>query len=208
MLETASVAMAVYNGERFLEQQIDSILEQLSSDDELVISYDESQDGTLSLISKYAETDGRVKIVRNAEPGVVGNFNNAIQNCCKDIIFISDQDDIWKSGKKDAMLRLLNETGADLAIHNVVHINGEGIVISKPLFEEYGIRGGGYCVTSLNHDTADAVWLFLQAQNDSSCPCLLVSSITIIGSVWSANYSERLSSTIVSFWSIDCTAVM
>lgn len=142
MLETASVAMAVYNGERFLEQQIDSILEQLSSDDELVISYDESQDGTLSLISRYAETDGRVKIVRNAEPGVVGNFNNAIQNCCKDIIFISDQDDIWKSGKKDAMLRLLNETDADLAIHNVVHINGEGIVISKPLFEEYGIRGG------------------------------------------------------------------
>lgn len=52
MLETASVAMAVYNGERFLEQQIDSILEQLSSDDELVISYDESQDGTLSLISR------------------------------------------------------------------------------------------------------------------------------------------------------------
>ena len=89
MLETASVAMAVYTGERFLEQQIDSILEQLSSDDELVISYDESQDGTLSLISRYAETDGRVKIVRNAEPGVVGNFNNAIQNCCKDIIFIA-----------------------------------------------------------------------------------------------------------------------
>lgn len=58
MLETASVAMAVYNGERFLKQQIDSILEQLSSDDELVISYDESQDGTLSLISRYAETDG------------------------------------------------------------------------------------------------------------------------------------------------------
>lgn len=109
MLETASVAMAVYNGERFLEQQIDSILEQLSSDDELVISYDESQDGTLSLISRYAETDGRVKIVRNAEPGVVGNFNNAIQNCCKDIIFISDQDDIWKSGKKDAMLLLASE---------------------------------------------------------------------------------------------------
>ena len=65
-------------GERFLEQQIDSILVQLSSDDELVISYDESQDGTLSLISRYAETDGRVKIVRNAEPGVVGNFNNEI----------------------------------------------------------------------------------------------------------------------------------
>ncbi len=142
VLETASVAMAVYNGERFLAQQIDSILEQLSTDDELVISYDESLDGTWSLISRYAETDRRVRIVRNKEPGVVGNFNNAIQNCRKDIIFISDQDDIWKPGKKEAMLRLLNETGADLAIHNVVHINGEGTVISKPLFEEYGIRGG------------------------------------------------------------------
>ena len=142
MLETASVAMAVYNGEKYLAQQIDSILKQLLDDDELVISYDESQDGTWALISEYAEADSRVRIVRNSTPGVVGNFNNAIRACHKDSVFISDQDDVWKLGKRNAMLRLLNETGADLAIHNVVHVDGKGVVISKPLFEEYGIRNG------------------------------------------------------------------
>lgn len=100
--------------------------------------------------------------------------------------------------QKDAMLRLLNETGADLAIHNVVHINGEGIVISKPLFEEYGIRGG-LLRNFAKPRYSGCCMAFLQAQNDSSCLCPLVSSITIIGSVWSAKYSERLSSTIVSF---------
>lgn len=142
MLETASVAMAVYNGEKYLAQQVDSILEQLSDDDELVISYDESQDGTWALISEYAEADSRVRIVRNSMPGVVGNFNNAIGACRKDSVFVSDQDDVWKLGKRDAMLRLLNETGADLAVHNVVHVDSDGVAISKPLFEEYGIRNG------------------------------------------------------------------
>lgn len=142
MLETASVAMAVYNGERYLAQQIDSILEQLSGNDELVISYDESQDGTWSLVSRYAKRDSRIRVIRNGVPGVVGNFNNAIEKCCKDCIFISDQDDVWKPGKRDSMLTLLNETDADLAIHNVVHVDGQGTVISNPLFEEYGIGKG------------------------------------------------------------------
>lgn len=142
MLETASVAMAVYNGEKYLRQQIDSILKQLSDDDELVISYDKSQDGTWALISGYAEADRRVRIVCNNKPGIVGNFNNAIGACTKDSVFISDQDDIWKPGKRDAVLRLLNETCADLAIHNAVHIDCNGVIISKPHFEEYGIRDG------------------------------------------------------------------
>ena len=142
VLETASVAMAVYNGEKYLSPQIDSILAQLSDDDELVISYDESQDGTWALASAYAEADSRVRIVRNDVPGVVGNFNNAIGACCKDSIFISDQDDVWKPGKRDALLDLLNATGADLAIHNVIHVVGSGAIISMPQFEEHGIGNG------------------------------------------------------------------
>lgn len=142
MFKSVSVAMAVYNGERYLKQQVDSILEQLGTNDELVISYDKSQDRTWDLISKYAADDCRVRVIRNTSPGVVSNFNNAIQACGKDVILISDQDDVWKPGKRNAMLGVLNDSGADLVIHNVVHIDAEGSIISTPLFEEFGIGKG------------------------------------------------------------------
>lgn len=142
MLKNISVAMAVYNGGKYLSNQIDSILVQFEEDDELVISYDESTDNTYDIVCDYAKRDDRIQIIKNDQPGVVGNFNSAISFCSKDAIFISDQDDIWVAGKRGKMLEALNSSGADLAIHNVVHIDSEDNVISKPLFQEYGIRKG------------------------------------------------------------------
>lgn len=142
MLSSASVAMAVYNGELFLPLQIESILNQLHPNDELVISYDDSTDSTLNIISEFASKDDRVRIIRNSCPGIIGNFNNAIAHCSNDVIFISDQDDIWIDGKRDIVINALNESGADLLIHNVVHINSGGDIISRPLFELYGIGPG------------------------------------------------------------------
>lgn len=142
VLRTASVAMAAYNGERFIAQQVDSVLDQLGPDDELVVSYDPSSDGTLEILEGYAARDSRVRVLANKNHGIVGNFNNAIAASVKDVVFICDQDDVWVPGKRDAVIARLNETGADLLIHNVVHIDAEGKVISKPLFEEYGIKPG------------------------------------------------------------------
>ncbi|WP_204830143.1 glycosyltransferase, partial [Olsenella sp. CU969] len=109
----------MYNGELFLPLQIESILKQLHPNDELVISYDESTDSTLSIIEGYASRDSRVRVVRNNAPGIIGNFNNAIAHCANDTIFISDQDDVWLEGKRDRVIDKLNESGADLLIHNV-----------------------------------------------------------------------------------------
>lgn len=142
MLKTISVAMAVYNGGKYLPSQIDSILDQFEDNDELIVSYDKSLDDTFEIICNYSKMDDRVKVVINDHPGVVGNFNTALSHCAKDAIFISDQDDIWVAGKRKKMLDALNSSKADLAIHNVVHIDSDGKVISKPLFQEYGIREG------------------------------------------------------------------
>ena len=114
----ASVAMAVYNGEKYLPEQLDSILADLGPEDELVISYDRSTDGTLDLIESYAARDSRVRIVTDPGSGVRSNFNNAIVNCCGKYIFLSDQDDVWLPGKTDAMVALLEKTGALLAAHD------------------------------------------------------------------------------------------
>lgn len=134
--------MAAYNGERYLPEQLDSILLQIGPDDEIVVSYDKSTDHTRAVLEAYRAKDHRVKVFDNRSPGIVGNFNNAISRCSKDAIFISDQDDVWMPGKRETMLRALNESGADLAIHNVVNVDEGGNVISRPFFEEYGIGPG------------------------------------------------------------------
>lgn len=142
MSTSVSVVMAVYNGEKYLPQQIDSILDELRENDELVISYDKSTDDTKTLIDWYAGKDGRVKVFVNKSPGIVNNFNNALGHASKDIIFISDQDDVWVDGKRDSMVAALETNGADLAIHNTVHVDENNRIISKPLFEEYNIKPG------------------------------------------------------------------
>lgn len=94
-----SVAMATYNGEKYLNEQIDSILSQLDSEDELIISDDHSSDRTVSIINEYIKRDPRVKLFMNEESGVTSNFENAIKRTQNEIIFLSDQDDVWKEEK-------------------------------------------------------------------------------------------------------------
>lgn len=112
-----SVCLATYNGERYLREQIDSILTQLGSKDELIISDDGSTDSTLDIISSY--TDPRIKLLHNnSNHGINANFNNALCNATGDIIFLSDQDDIWLEGKVKECLKGLED--ADCVIHNAI----------------------------------------------------------------------------------------
>ena len=95
-----SVAMAVYNGEKYIKEQICSILAQLSKDDELVISYDDSCDNTLNIINGLRGNDSRIKLVNGLSKGLIKNFENAIVNCSNEYIFLSDQDYVWCENKK------------------------------------------------------------------------------------------------------------
>ena len=141
-MASISVAMAVYNGETYLPEQLDSILAQLEPQDEIVISYDKSKDGTWQLIQSYSEKYPQVRVLENAHPGINGNFNNAIAGCTGDYIFICDQDDRWAENKRSAVLETFEKTGADMVIHNGVHINTQGEIISDPFFTLYRIGDG------------------------------------------------------------------
>ena len=91
-----SVCMATYNGEKYIQEQIDSILCQLSKDDELVISDDHSTDATCDIIKSY--NDRRIKLFLNElAKGVTHNFENALLHSKGDIIFLADQDDVLAS---------------------------------------------------------------------------------------------------------------
>jgi GT2 family glycosyltransferase len=90
--------MAVYNGAEFIREQIGSILPQLTDNDELIIVDDASLDGTVAVIERFC--DERIRIVRQERNcGVVQTFSHALEEARGEIIFLSDQDDVWRSDK-------------------------------------------------------------------------------------------------------------
>ena len=141
-MASISVAMAVYNGEAYLPEQLNSILKQLEPQDEIVVSYDKSRDNTWQLLQEYQSKYPQVRVLENRNPGINGNFNNAIAGCRGDYIFICDQDDRWADNKRAAVVESFEKHGADMVIHNGVHIDGEGKVISEPFFSMYRIGDG------------------------------------------------------------------
>lgn len=93
-----SVVMAAYNGEKYIADQMRSILEQLSDDDELIVSDDHSGDATVSLIQGLA--DKRIRVVRPATPqGPIFNFEHGLTHARGSIVVLSDQDDVWLPGR-------------------------------------------------------------------------------------------------------------
>ena len=110
-----SVCMATYNGEKYIREQIDSILAQLGDKDELIVSDDGSADATLSIVRSFS--DPRIKIISNTgKHGTNGNFENALKHAQGDYIFLSDQDDVWLPGKVNICLQALQT--AHLVVHD------------------------------------------------------------------------------------------
>jgi len=111
-----SIAMSSYNGERFIKEQIDSILDQSYSNLELVITDDGSSDKTIEIIKNYQKNDTRIKLYQNeVNLGFVQNFGKAISLCKGDYIALADQDDIWK---KDKLKTFIEKIGNNVLIYS------------------------------------------------------------------------------------------
>ncbi len=137
-----SVAIAVFSGERYLEEQIDSILMQLEPQDEIVVSYDPSHDKSWEILEKYRETSDQIKIYVNNSPGLSNNFENAMKRCTGDYIFISDQDDRWDAKKRESVVNAFIMNDVDMIIHNGVHTEPNGEISSQPFFSMHRIGPG------------------------------------------------------------------
>lgn len=96
-----SVALCTYNGERHLRDQLDSIAAQTRPPDELVACDDNSADGTVEVLTRFAaRAPFPVDVVRNpANLGSTRNFEQAIARCRGDVVFLCDQDDVWDPEK-------------------------------------------------------------------------------------------------------------
>jgi len=101
-----SIAMATYNGARFVRAQLDSFVAQTRRPDELVVTDDGSSDDTVAMVERFArDAPFPVHVHRNPERlNYSRNFERAISLCKGDIIFLSDQDDVWFPDKIESVL--------------------------------------------------------------------------------------------------------
>ena len=102
-MSSVSVVMAVYNGQRFLRQQVESVLAQLQPGDELIVVDDGSTDGSLAFLDGVDSP--AVRILANPHNlGVAGTFERGLRVATHEYIFLCDQDDVWLPGKRAAFV--------------------------------------------------------------------------------------------------------
>ncbi|WP_308603310.1 glycosyltransferase [uncultured Fibrobacter sp.] len=127
-----SIAMATYNGSKYVQLQLDSILQQTISDFEIIICDDNSSDETWNIIRENADRDSRIKVFRNERNlGFKANFEKAMSLCRGEYVALADQDDIWE---KDHLEVLLNSIGnSSIACGDARLIDSEGNSLNKNL---------------------------------------------------------------------------
>lgn len=122
-----SVVVATYNGSNYIQIQLNSILLQLNSFDEVVVIDDCSIDDTVIKISGL--NDQRIKLFKNElNIGHVKSFEKGILACTGDIIFLSDQDDFWLPNKTEVMVNELKCNNFDLLISSYYISQNQGVV--------------------------------------------------------------------------------
>lgn len=105
-----SIAMTTYNGEKYLREQLDSILNQTYKNIEIVVCDDCSTDSTSKILEEYSNKYNNIRVFYNTETnGVNKNFEKVINLCMGDYIAISDQDDIWNNDKLELLINNINE---------------------------------------------------------------------------------------------------
>lgn len=138
-----SVAMAVYNGEKYLAEQLESILGQLGSKDELVVSDDGSTDRTIEIVESYCARDPRIRLCRGPGRGVKQNIANALSKVSGTYIFLSDQDDVWMPGKVQRVLQTFREQKCHVVVHDCIVTGVDLRQVIYPSFFEYRGCGDG-----------------------------------------------------------------
>ena len=137
-----SVAMASYNGARYIEEQLQSVLSQLGEQDEVVVSDDGSTDGTRQLLEALAGRDSRVRVLDGPRAGVVRNFENALAAVTGEIVFLCDQDDVWRPDKVEAVCAAFEDPAVWLVMHDARVTDDTLRPVADSFFALHGSRAG------------------------------------------------------------------
>lgn len=135
-----SVALAYYDGAEYIKEQLTSILRQLGPKDEVIVSVDRALDGSVDMLREWEEKDRRIFVTKGPGEGVIKNFEHAIQMCSGDIIFLSDQDDVWLPDKVERVKRAFHDKEVMAVLHDAKIVD-ETLKEIEPSF--FALRGSG-----------------------------------------------------------------
>jgi glycosyltransferase involved in cell wall biosynthesis len=116
-----SVVMCTYNGEKYLQAQLESIVQQTRVPSEIILSDDGSSDGTVALARRVLGDRSDIRVVvttRNAPLGPAGNFSSALGLATSPLIALADQDDLWHPKKLERLGRVLEQDETLLLVHS------------------------------------------------------------------------------------------
>lgn len=138
MREQVHIVLATYNGERFLQEQMDSVLAQTYENITVEVCDDGSTDGTVAMIREYVAQDDRVKLHVNPQNlGYVKNFLEGVKRCQAPYVMLCDQDDIWQSDKVEKTLRAMQEAEKNM-VQKPVLIFTDAVNFNSETGEELG----------------------------------------------------------------------
>ena len=136
-----SVALAAYKGEKYIGGQINSILAQLPPDGEIIVSDDLPGGETAREVARAADGDSRVKYIEGPGKGVCANFEHAVRACSGDVIFLSDQDDVWLPEKVGSVMKEF-ENGADVVLHDAFVTDAFLEIKEESFFKAHSSKSG------------------------------------------------------------------
>lgn len=165
-----SVCMATYNGSAYVGQQLGSILGQLGVDDEIILVDDHSSDSTLDVIAGLG--DERIRPFNNERNmGVARSFERAISLAKGEIIFLSDQDDIWHPEKVTRMMDVfMSQPEVTLALSDARVVDKEGHVLVESFFARRGRFKAGVIHNLIKNKYLGCVMAFRQGLREKILP--------------------------------------
>ena len=151
MNKKISIALCAYNGEKYIREQIESLIRQTRKPDEIIVSDDNSNDSTVKIIKDTLNNTDIDLVVNINNPGlgVFKNFEKAISLCTGDIIFTCDQDDIWKKDKLEKMINAFDNETLAVYCNAAVVLNDEKHYL-YPLWEPKDINDKENGTSSFN----------------------------------------------------------
>ncbi len=139
-IKSVDILLATYNGEKYLKEQIDSILSQTYTEFRLLISDDCSTDTTRQILEEYRKKDKRIVLYfQNENLGIIRNFEFLLKKVENEYYMFSDQDDIWKKDKIEKSIKRLEETNSDLVYTDLEVVDEKLNIIYNSYWKLKGI---------------------------------------------------------------------
>lgn len=162
-----SVCIPTYNGEKYISEQLASILSQIGAQDEIIVSDDGSVDHTLSIIKSMA--DSRIKLINGAgKHSVTKNVEVALSQAQGDYIFLADQDDVWFPNKVEIFMQWLQKY--DCVVSDAVVVDEKRRLKSPSLYRVMNVRKGRLYNTFWKNGYTGCCMAFTKRVKDYALP--------------------------------------